>query len=111
MNKILSLIVLFISLNSFAQIYKPLFYNENWELTQRKYAEYFRNCYIDTANFTFIGQVKDYYTNGVLEMEGQFDSNGLKQDTFKFYYKNGQIKCYGNYKERSRNAVWSKRQD
>ena len=106
MKKLILILLVWNSFNTYSQVYKPIFYNGNWELTQRKFAVYFRTSYLDTSNFIFIGPVKDYYIDGKPEMEGQNDNNGLKTDTFRFYHKNGTVKCYGNYVNDVKDGKW-----
>lgn len=106
MKKLLLILFLSNTTGIFAQIYKPIYYNDNWELTRKEYAEYFRYCYFDTINNIFIGDLKDYYGTGKLQMEGRIEMNGAKQDTFKFYFENGKILCKGAYLNDEKIGFW-----
>lgn len=88
------------------QIRETLLYDSSWRLTTRDNASFFRNCLIDTANQVFIGPITDHYSNGAIEMKGQY-YNGVKTDTFTLFYRNGIIESKGLYVNNARYGEWT----
>ncbi len=94
----LLLTVFFISCTyqSYAQLRVILFYDSLWALNDKQEATYFRNGWLDTTYFVFVGPVMDYYGEGKLQMKGNYP-RGQKSGNFTFYYPNGQKKMEGEY--------------
>jgi TonB family protein len=101
------LILLFVIFNndSLAQSKVVLFFNENWELTDKSSHKYYRECEYDLNNFRLNGEVKDYFNSGSLAMLGQYNK-GKKTGDFIFYYPNGEVESTGPYQDNSRIGEW-----
>lgn len=50
--------------------------------------------------------IREYWENGNLKTKGQLNENGQKEGKWKFYYKGGQIRAEGQYKDDKRLGVW-----
>lgn len=81
-------------------------YDSLWFLTTKDFGEYYRVGVIDTINYQYRGEVRDFYMNGLVQMKGNFNANG-KVDTFYFYYPNGQLKMKGPYQNNVRYGTWT----
>jgi antitoxin component YwqK of YwqJK toxin-antitoxin module len=90
----------------YAQKVSVTFYNSSWILTTKENAVYYRVGIIDTSNYHFFGEVKDYYINGTLQMKGKYLDN-KKQDTFYFYFPDGKLKTQGYYLNNRRYGIWT----
>lgn len=82
-----------------------LYYNWDWEITQKDKAAYFREAEYDLNNFKLDGKVIERGMSGNLIMEGNY-SNGLKNGKFTFYFKDGQIESKGEYFDNNRVGNW-----
>jgi len=92
--KLLSLIFLFISLNTYAQDKVTLYYDQNGKgLDTKKKAEYYRIVTFDTNNKP-IGNIEDFHISGKPFRVGQA-SNIDKFDDSKSLWK-GQVLVYDN---------------
>ncbi|MEZ5016197.1 MAG: TonB family protein [Flavipsychrobacter sp.] len=93
------------------------FYNKNWKpTTQRAKAEFFRLVTpIDERTY----KVKDYYINGVLQMEGSMIASGVEAfrdvegknisvGKFTFYQKNGKKESEGMYESDNKVGEWKR---
>ncbi len=98
-------IFLLVFFTSFSQILSVTYYDSEWKLTTKNEADFYRVGIIDTVEYKFHGEVKDFYINGQLEMKGRYYAN-IKTDTFYFYYPNGQLKTKGLYLNNKRYGVW-----
>jgi antitoxin component YwqK of YwqJK toxin-antitoxin module len=82
-----------------------LYYNRNWEITEKSKAEYVRDAEYDLNNFKLNGKVIDHSLEGTLIMEGNY-SIGIKNGQFTFYYNTGKINCKGEYADNKRFGDW-----
>lgn len=82
-----------------------LFYDSAWALNSKAQASYFRNAWIDTTYFAFLGPVVDYHVDGKLAMKGKY-VGGVKSGTFTFYYLNGEIKMEGDFQDNQMVGIW-----
>jgi antitoxin component YwqK of YwqJK toxin-antitoxin module len=98
MKNTILILLLSITTNLIAQK-DTLYYNSAWNKTSKKNAEFYRPMPLKKVGDLY--QIKDYYINGNLQMEG-FWSN-LKNETFEgkvnWYYKNGQVLQMLYYKD------------
>lgn len=88
-----------------AQSQVVLFYNANWEITQKVKHIFYRECEYDLNNFVLQGIVKDYYLSGKVLMTGKYNE-GKKYGNFTFYYTNGEVESSGEYNNNSRVGKW-----
>lgn len=82
-----------------------LYFNLNWEITEKSKAEYVRDAEYDLNNFKLDGKVIDHNLKGILIMEGNY-SNGMKNGQFTFNYNDGKINCKGIYINNKRIGNW-----
>ncbi|GAA4850548.1 hypothetical protein [Algivirga pacifica] len=99
------LFLFFHTLPSFSQKNIAAFYDENWLLTDREHAVYFRSGIIDTLAFGFQGKVRDYSAKGQLLMEGSY-VEGKKEGLFRFFSEEGKLWKEGNYVDNKRSGRW-----
>ncbi len=89
------LFILFQTSNALSQ--DKIYFDKNWKTTTKKNATYYR---IIVKENDSLYAVKDYYINGVLQMQGHITS--LKKDIFQgevnWYDKNGKKTITRNYK-------------
>ncbi|MCF8274944.1 MAG: hypothetical protein K9I95_14050 [Flavobacteriaceae bacterium] len=93
--------------NSNEKVYveKKIFYNDYWEICYPESAEYYRKITLDESGKP-IGKVKEYYISGHLYFEGEiselssayYEHNIVMEGICIWYYKNGNIKQKGNFK-------------
>lgn len=88
-----------------AQNEKKLYYSKEWEITIKDSAHYYRICTLDTVNYRFIGEVKDYRLNDQLVMKG-FYKNGRKVGVFITYYPDGQVESETEFDDTKPAVVW-----
>jgi antitoxin component YwqK of YwqJK toxin-antitoxin module len=91
---------------SYSQKIAITYLDDSWRLTIKDLSKYYRVGIIDTFNYQYYGEVKDYFISGRLQMKGKFIAN-VKVDTFYFYYPNGTLKSKGLYFENSRQGIWT----
>ena len=60
---------------------------------------------IPFIGFGQTGYVKEYYSTGQLESEGNF-KDGKKEGLWKEYYESGNLKREGNYKDGVKFGLW-----
>lgn len=90
----------------FSQKVAVTFYDSSWLLTTRNHANFYRVGLIDTTNYHYYGEVKEYYMNGNMSMKGIFNAN-QKVDSFYFYYPSGKLRIQGYYRDNIRYGVWT----
>ena len=105
-------LVCFLLLNSYSltaqNVEDTIYFDEDWSICEKPVAAYYRTSTLNRVNNIFYtGQTRDYYINGVLEMAGQYDKNGLKQGEFEFYNHQGKIVKEGTYVNDVMNGEWS----
>jgi TonB family protein len=83
-----------------------LYYNANWEITQKYNASFYREAEYDLSNFKLHGRVVDHSLTEAVLMVGEY-SRGKKNGDFLFYYDNVQLKCKGAYLNNKRVGKWS----
>jgi len=86
----LLLLTLFTTLNLIAQK-DTIYYNTAWQKAQKKDANYYRPLPLKKVGDLY--EVKDYYINGNLQMEGYYTNTKDEklEGTIKWYYKNGTL--------------------
>jgi len=82
-----------------------LYYNENWEITKKEKAIYFREAEFDMEKFVINGQVSDYKISGNKVMTGNY-TGGKRNGEFTFFYPNGNIERKGYYLNNRRTGNW-----
>jgi TonB family protein len=82
-----------------------LYYNWDWEITEKSKAAYVREAEYDLNTMKLDGKVIDYNRLGTKIMDGNY-SNGQKNGEFVFFYNNGVIECKGEYSSSKRIGNW-----
>jgi antitoxin component YwqK of YwqJK toxin-antitoxin module len=85
------------------------FYNQNWQICEKPLAAYYRigTLKIDsTFSWYYVGKVKDYTIQDSLIMEGEYNTDGLRNGVFKFYYPGGKLHVTGNYDNGNMTGNW-----
>ena len=82
-----------------------LYYNSNWEITQKNNASYYREAEYNLSNLKLNRKVSDFISSGTKIMDGNF-INGMKDGDFTFYYHNGAICINGKYSNNKRIGEW-----
>ncbi len=100
-----SLLLLLLTTDGFSQVRISIFYDSTWAINSREQASYFRNGFIDTTYFAFLGPVQDNYASGNVAMKGAYQG-GIKQGQFVFYYENGKEKCKGDFVNNQPAGLW-----
>ena len=94
-------ICLFLTINVGAQ--DTIRYDENWNVTTSTiYSFYSVKKFNSDGSFL----VKDYFRNGMKQMEGNYSNENTKTGKFTYYYKNGKIESQGEYKNNNRINKW-----
>lgn len=82
-----------------------IYFDEDWSICEQPVAEYYRVGTINKdKNVFYKGDVKDYYINGRVEMEGHYSDNGDKNGEFIFYDREGNIIKKINYLDNEMNG-------
>ena len=81
------------------------YFNIEWKKCSKELAVYYRKVYQDSSKMWI---VKDYYMNGVLQMEGKFSDRKLKtqQGTAVYYHFNGRISSTGQFLDNKKIGFW-----
>ncbi|MFP4093065.1 MAG: TonB family protein [Cyclobacteriaceae bacterium] len=95
----------FLTHRPYAQKRVNFFYDSNWALTSREQAVYFRNAWIDTTYFVFLGPTADFFVDGKPQMQGNYEG-GRKSGDFTFYYPNGEVKIKGEFTDNQPSGAW-----
>jgi TonB family protein len=82
-----------------------LYYDSTWALNSKAQASYFRNTWLDTSYFVFLGPVMDFYVSGQVAMKGKY-VGGKKAETFTFYYPDGQKQMEGKFENNKMIGIW-----
>jgi len=101
---ILSMLLQF-SLNLKSQEKIQLYYNWNWEITDKSKAAYTRDAEYDLNTMKLNGKVMDYNRLGAKIMEGTY-SDGKRNGEFNFFYNNGVSESKGAYLNNNRVGNW-----
>ncbi len=102
---ILTVCVSFSNLN--AQDTIIIYYDSNWDKTTIENAKYYRKAF-EVENQKW--QAIDYYLpSNTIQMKGSYlsDSMEVKDGKFDYFYDNGKLDRYGNYKNNKRTGEWS----
>lgn len=94
----------------FTQVFRDtLYYDYKWAICEKPIASFYRIAEIHTTsnNAFFTGRVRDFYGNGQMEMEGNYDSLGKKDGRFVFYNKMGKQAAVGEFKKDVPMGIWS----
>lgn len=117
MNKFLTFIFITLAQFSYSQQSKQLFFNqlpdenihfhidEIGDLTIKNEANYTRSVKID-SNFSFVGNLKDIFSNGDIAYECNYKNNNINGEVNK-YYPNGQKVYTGYYKDSKKDSIWT----
>jgi len=94
MNKILSIIILYISGISCLEaqtLTDTMYFNNSWEQTSKEEARYYRIINMDLAG-DFLLHITDYYLSGQVQMTGSYRSiqPDDREGLFTWYYPGGQ---------------------
>jgi TonB family protein len=100
---ILGLFLFSLTLKSQEKI--QLYYNWDWEITEKSKTAYVREAEYDLNSMKLEGKVIDYNRLGAKIMEGNY-SNGEKNGEFIFFYNNGVIESKGEYSYNKRIGNW-----
>jgi len=81
------------------------YYDAQWQEIEKIKAVYYSEMYTHSSGKLY---VKDYYSDGQVQMEGYFLDSGKKQKegTFTYYHPNGKISSKGVYKANKRSGTW-----
>ncbi len=110
-----TIIVLFVSLTAKSQdtFFEYLngdsikiFYNRSADITIEEYADFYRIAKIDPNTLLFHGGFTDYDKKGNKIFSGTF-INGKLNGNCNYFYKNGNIKEFGRYKDGIRDSIWT----
>jgi len=83
-----------------------LYYNSDWEITQKEKAVFYRESEYNLNDFKLNGKVVDYnISDSAVLMEGNY-LNNKREGTFVFYYPNGVTESIGEYKSNKRTGTW-----
>ncbi len=82
-----------------------LYFNDKWELTDKKNAKYYRLTQWDNNNNFYDGRFCDYKMDGLKYEEGTYYSRN-RSGKFISYYSNGNIKQEINFFSDYRNPKW-----
>lgn len=96
-------------LHAVAQYSDTIYYNRNWQITEKPFAHYYRIGYVGFGNpyIIYTGKTTDHFADGTLEMEGHYSVDGLKTGPFKFYNPKGKLILEGNYKQGLFDGDWT----
>lgn len=90
------------------EVTDTLFYNNKWQICEKPIATYYRIGKLTVNEYAyFSGEVKDYYSNGVLQMKGFYDERGWKNGLFTSYYPNGNVETEGSFYNNEMHGVWN----
>lgn len=83
-----------------------LYYGQDWKLTNRELASYYRVGSIKTRQMVFAGPFTDYYKNGQVMLKGKYDQNGKKSGVFERFYESGTPYSKGIFRENEIIGLW-----
>jgi len=86
-NKMVLLSLMMMMTGAYSQEDITEYYSDTWEKTEQENAVFLR-IGEQTTSGSFVGIVTDYYSSGEQLARGEF-KDGLKEGTWKGYYKNG----------------------
>jgi len=101
----LFLIVFLFSAKVQSQDKVVLYYNADWQLTQKEKAVCYRQSEYDLEHLRLNGAVTDYNLAGKKLMEGNY-TNGKRNGEFTFFFSNGNMDRKGLYENNHRIGKW-----
>jgi hypothetical protein len=89
------------------KINDTIFFNANWHICEKPLAEYYRigTIKIDSI-WNYTGPFKDYSMAGILQSEGNYSEDGLRDGRYSFYDSDGKLVAAGNYKQGKLTGNW-----
>ncbi len=83
---------------SFAQTKDTLWFNNKWEKSTKENSHFYRVIQPDSLNATYI--IKDFYPNGVIQMQGYLSSINpeIREGLFTYFSENGTKNRYALFK-------------
>jgi len=88
-----------------AQSPMVFYFDDEWRLTTKESASYYRECTYDTIKQYLDGGVKDFTIDGKLFMVG-FYRDKSKEGPFTFFWSNGKVKETGVFEKNVRVGIW-----
>ncbi|MCK4664185.1 MAG: TonB family protein [Bacteroidales bacterium] len=85
--------------------YVKFYFNDLWQITDAKNAEYYRICEWDNELRYTIGKYQDYTIDGKIFSKGEY-INKYKHGIFQFYYPGGKIKAEVKYLKNKPFNLW-----
>ncbi|HEY3372133.1 MAG TPA: TonB family protein [Prolixibacteraceae bacterium] len=82
-----------------------LYYNGDWQLTQKEKAVYTREAEYDLEHLRLNGPVVDFDLAGKKMMEGNY-TGGKRNGAFTFFFPNGNMESKGSYENNKRIGKW-----
>lgn len=90
------------------KITDTIFFNKNWEICEKELAVYYRIGTLTVDSFWYYtGPNKDYNLNHQLMMDIVYTEEGYKQGPFSYYYSNGQIQIKGQFHLNEPTGNWT----
>ena len=83
-----------------------LYLDKVGNITTKLNAQYYRKLRIDDKNFIYKGIVEDFYVNNQKAFQYEFQNGNIVGRTM-CYYPNGQLKYNGFYKNSQKDSLWS----
>jgi antitoxin component YwqK of YwqJK toxin-antitoxin module len=116
MRHVILLSLLIVSVEAFSQPNENMFFNKaddkviffldkGGDITIKSKASYYRISRIDTAGFSFLDSINDYYITGQKAYQA-IVRNGYLYGNVKSFYENGNLKYEGYYKRSERDSIW-----
>ncbi len=84
-----------------------LYYDNSWRLTNKFNSVSYRKAQIRTSDLKFVGPFVDYYPDGKVLVQGQYDSLGNKTGLFERFHENGKLYSKGNFKSNIQVGKWT----
>jgi antitoxin component YwqK of YwqJK toxin-antitoxin module len=83
-----------------------VYFNCLGRIMKKECAQFYRKGKMDSTYLSLAGNVKDYYLNDTLALEGYLE-NSLLNGPAIYYHENGKIRSKGNYRNNKRTGVWT----
>jgi antitoxin component YwqK of YwqJK toxin-antitoxin module len=102
------LFFLSVLIGSAQSVKDTIYYDNYWRICEKPVARYFRvGELVLMPQWHFVDGVKDFYTEGQLEMTGHYLPTGKKDGLFTFYHPNGKLKKTGRFANDTMKGTWS----
>ncbi len=82
-----------------------IFYDQNWDVTVKQEATYFRVATLDTVQNKFVGVVTDYYGLSVPYRQVTYSEKG-KDGSFQVFYANKRLESQGYFLQDQPAGIW-----